>query len=333
MKKNFLIILMLIVFFVTGCGKSGKNDIVDKINKKVKAMDSYQITGILSITNNEDTYNYDVKASYKAKDNYRVSLVNKSNNHEQIILKSNNEVYVITPALNKSFKFQSNWPDNNSQIYILSSIVNDMNSDNEKIIDEVDSSFVIITKVNYPNNIGLVKQKIYADKDGNITKIEVLNDTGIVEMVMTFDKIDDSPTFNDNYFELNSIISDIDKENIPDSEVGSIDDVIYPLYIPVGTVLVDQEKIAKNKGERVILTFDGEKPFLLVEETATATDEFSIIPIFGEPHFLNDTVGAITDNSVSWTSGGIDYYLVSDVMGKTELIEIANSISTIPIMK
>ena len=304
-----------------------------KINKKVKAMDSYQITGILSITNNEDTYNYDVKASYKAKDNYRVSLVNKSNNHEQIILKSNNEVYVITPALNKSFKFQSNWPDNNSQIYILSSIVNDMNSDNEKTIDEVDSSFVITTKVNYPNNIGLVKQKIYADKDGNITKIEVLNDTGIVEMVMTFDKIDDSPTFNDNYFELNSIISDIDKENIPDSEVGSIDDVIYPLYIPVGTVLVDQEKIAKNKGERVILTFDGEKPFLLVEETATATDEFSIIPIFGEPHFLNDTVGAITDNSVSWTSGGIDYYLVSDVMGKTELIEIANSISTIPIMK
>lgn len=159
MKRNFLIILMLIVFFVTGCGKSGKNDIVDKINKKVKAMDSYQITGILSITNNEDTYNYDVKASYKAKDNYRVSLVNKSNNHEQIILKSNNEVYVITPALNKSFKFQSNWPDNNSQIYILSSIVNDMNSDNEKTIDEVDSSFVITTKVNYPNNIGLVKQK------------------------------------------------------------------------------------------------------------------------------------------------------------------------------
>lgn len=96
MKKKFLIILMLIVFFVTGCGKSGKNDIVDKINKKVKAMDSYQITGILSITNNEDTYNYDVKASYKAKDNYRVSLVNKSNNHEQIILKNDDGVYVLT---------------------------------------------------------------------------------------------------------------------------------------------------------------------------------------------------------------------------------------------
>ena len=58
-----------------------------------------------------------------------------------------------------------------------------------------------------------------------------------------------------------------------------------------------------------------------------------MVPIFGEPSFLNDSVGAVTDNSLSWTSGGIDYYLVSDVMGKTELIEIANSISAIPIMK
>ena len=147
MKKNFLFILSTISFFPLLPHPVTKKTINIKIIKKVKAMDSYQITGILSITNNEDTYNYDVKASYKAKDNYRVSLVNKSNNHEQIILKSNNEVYVITPALNKSFKFQSNWPDNNSQIYILSSIVNDMNSDNEKTIDEVDSSFVITTKV------------------------------------------------------------------------------------------------------------------------------------------------------------------------------------------
>ena len=240
-------------------------------------------------------------------------------------------VYVITPALNKSFKFQSSWPDNNSQIYILSSIINDIKNDTEKTIDEVDSNYIITTKVNYPNNIGLVSQKVYVDNDTNITKIEVLNDSGIVEMVMIFDKIDDNPTFDDDFFELNSIISNINTDS--EESVGTIDDIIYPLYIPTGTVLVDQEKVSKEDGERIILTFDGEKPFLLVEETTSIEDEFSIVPIFGEPHFLNDTLGAITDNSVSWSSNGIDYYLVSDVMGKTELIEIANSISAIPIMK
>lgn len=241
-------------------------------------------------------------------------------------------VIVITPALNKSFKFQSSWPDNNSQIYILSSILNDINKDTERKIDEVDSSYVISTKVNYPNNIGLVSQKIYVDKDANINRVEVLNDSGIVEMIMNFERIDDSPTFDDNFFELNSIISDIEVPS-DDETTSTIDDIIYPLYIPTGTVLIDQEKVTKDNGERVILTFDGEKPFLLVEETSKVESEFSITPIFGEPSFLNDTVGAITDNSVSWSSNGVDYYLVSDVMGKTELIEIANSISVIPIMK
>lgn len=222
---------------------------------------------------------------------------------------------------------------NNSQIYIFSSILNDINSDSERKVDEISGGYLISSKVNYPNNIGLVRQKIYVSEDADINKIEVLNDSGIVEMVMTFDKIDENPTFDSDFFDLDSIISDIEVPEKDEEQTGSIDDVIYPLYVPSGTVLTHEEKVSKEDGERIILTFDGEKPFLLVEETASIEKDFSIVPIFGEPSFLNDTVGAVTENSLSWTSGGIDYYIVSDVMGKTELIEIANSISTIPIMK
>lgn len=330
MKKRLLLVLMISILFI-GCSK-GSNDIVKKLDKKLSDLSKYTIQGVLSISNNEDTYNYDVNVSYKEKDNYRVSIINKSNGHEQIILKSNDEVYVITPALNKSFKFQSNWPLNNSQIYIFSSILNDINNDTEKEVIENDNKYIITTKVNYPNNIDLVKQKIYVDKDANIEKIEVLNDKDVIEMKMTFDKIDDNPKFDDDFFDLDSIVSDIETPE-QDEKTASIDNIIYPLYVPNGTVLTHEEKVVKDNGERIILTFDGEKPFLLVEETANIDKDFSIIPIFGEPYFLNDTVGAITDNSLNWTSGGIEYYLVSDVMNKTELLEIANSISTIPIMK
>lgn len=332
MKKKLLIILFSLFFILCGCSKDEKSDIVNKLEKKISNMDSYKISGVLSITNNEDTYYYDVESSYMKNENYLVSLVNKSNGHEQIILKSNDEVYVVTPALNKSFKFQSNWPNNNSQIYILNSLLNDIKVDSNLVVDLVDDFYVITTKVNYPNNVRLIEQKIYVDKNANITKVEVLNDSGIVEMVMIFENIDEKPIFKDNYFELNNVISDIDNVS-SNAEVSSIDDIIYPLYIPTGTVLVSQEKVSKEDGERIILTFDGEKPFLLVEETSSVDEDFSVIPIFGEPDFLNDTVGAITDNSISWSSNGIDYYLVSDVMGRVELVEIANSISSIPVMK
>ena len=330
MKKRIIIMLILALLFV-GCSKTSKKNVVDKLDKKLSDLLSYKISGVLSISNNEDTYNYDVVVGYKEKDNYRVSIINKSNGHEQIILKSNDEVYVITPALNKSFKFQSNWPLNNSQIYIFSSILKDINDDTEKEVIEENNGYTIITKVNYPNNIDLVKQKIYLDNDINIKKIEVINDSGIIEMTMIFDNIEEKPKFDENYFNLDSIISDINVKE--DEKTSSIDNVVYPLYIPSGTVLTHEEKVSKDKGERVILTFDGEKPFLLVEETVNVDKDFSIVPIFGEPYFLNDTVGAVTNNSLNWTSGGIEYYLVSDVMGKNELLEIANSISSIPIMK
>lgn len=331
MKRKILLSILIVITLIVGCSKKNKESIIGDFKKNISSMDSYKIDGLLTISSNEDTYKYDVVVSFKKDDNYRVSLINKSNGHEQIILKSDGDVYVITPALNKSFKFQSSWPMNNSQIYILESLLNDIELDPNRKVVESDNEYIITTKVNYPNNINLVSQKIYLDKNATIKKVEVLNDSNIVEMVMEFNRIDDKPIFENNYFDLNSIISDID---VSDSESNSvINDIIYPLYIPVGTVLTNEEKVSKDNGERIILTFDGEKPFLLVEETSNVDKDFSIIPIFGEPSFLKDTIGAITDNSLSWSSGGIDYYLVSDVMGKNELIEIANSISTIPIMK
>ena len=331
MKKRFLIVFLVTLLFI-GCSKNNKDNIIDKLSDNINDLSKYELKGVLSISNNEDTYNYDVKVTFKEKDNYRVSIINKSNAHEQIILKSNDEVYVITPELNKSFKFQSSWPLNNSQIYILESILNDINNDTEKEVVENDDGFIIVTKVNYPNNIDLVKQKIYVDNNASIKKIEVINDKGIVEMVMNFDDINKNPSIKEDYFNLDSIISGIEVEE-KNEKTLSIDNIVYPLYVPQGTVLSHEEKVDKENGERIILTFDGEKPFLLVEETANVQEDFSIIPIFGEPYFLNDTVGAVTENSLNWISGGIEYYLVSDVMGKTELIEIANSISAIPIMK
>ena len=76
--------------------KSGKSEIMKDLNKKIKNTKAYYVEGEMEIINNEDTYKYNVKVSYKAKDYYKVSLKNQSNNHEQIILKNDDGVYVLT---------------------------------------------------------------------------------------------------------------------------------------------------------------------------------------------------------------------------------------------
>lgn len=243
---------------------------------------------------------------------------------------------VLTPALNKSFKFQSDWPYNNSQVYLIQSILNDILDDDERNIVSNDNGYIFTTTVNYPNNRKLVKQNVTFDKNLNLKKVSVLDENDVSQMTMTFATIDLNPEINTDIFDLNKIMNTNNSSNNDDNVTNStsvLEDTVYPLYIPIGTVLASEEKISKTDGERVIMTFEGEKPFLLVEETSSIEEEFSIIPTYGEPYLLIDTVGALTDSSISWSSNGIDYYLVSDVMSQDELLDIARSVNVIPTMK
>ena len=70
-----------------------------------------------------------------------------------------------------------------------------------------------------------------------------------------------------------------------------------------------------------------------MEETVSIPKELEIIPTIGEPTLLMDTIGSLSTNSVSWISNGMEYYVASEVMSQDELISVAKSISTIPVMK
>ncbi len=331
--KKILFSIIMVLLLVSGCGKNSETSVINDLEKKINKASAYKVTGVLEIVNNDEVYTYDVEVSYKKDNNYKVSLTNQANSHTQVILKNSDGVYVLTPALNKSFKFQSDWPYSNSQIYLLKSLINDIKDTKDRSFKDAKNGYSLITKVNYPNNSKLVKQTIELDKNGDFKKVSVYDSNNIICMTMIFDSIDYSPTFKKDYFNLDSVMSTYSVSEEEVKETTKIDDTIYPLAIPSGTKLVSEEKIKKDVGDRIIMTFDGDKPFLLVEESAVVEDEFTIIPTYGEPFQLMDTLGVMTNNSLNWTSNGIEYYIVSDVLNQSELVEVAQSISYLPTMK
>lgn len=331
--KKIIILLFTLLLLVTGCGKYSEKDVVSDLEKKINKASSYKIDGDLEIVNNDDVYNYDIEVSYKKGDYYKISLTNVSNNHTQIILKNKEGVYVLTPSLNKSFKFQSDWPYSNSQIYLLKALLNDIKNTENRTFKKSDNGYMFSTNVNYPNNKSLVSQIIELDSNLNIKRVKVYDKNNIAHMSMNFKNIDYSPTFRDDYFELDAIMDTYSVSIDEAHQTMELDSSIYPLVIPTGTKLINEEKVVKDIGERVIMTFDGERPFILVEETANILDEFTVIPTYGEPYQLMDTLGVMTNNSLSWASNGIEYYIISDVLEQDELIEIAQSINVLPTMK
>ncbi len=333
MKRKVILLLgVLSLFIFSGCFNKGKDDLMDNFKKKVTKSENYYLSGELEIVNNEDIYSYVVEVAYKKDDQFRVELKNKTNDHEQIILKNSEGVFVLTPSLNKSFKFQSDWPYNSSQSYLLQTIITDMENDKDKTVEKNDEGVIITTKTNYANNKSLVNQKIYIDKDSNVTKVEVLDKEGITKIKMTFSDIDYDTKFDDNYFDLNSNMQASKTEDLEESS-KTIDDIVYPMFLPDNTYLASENKVSKTDGERVILTFTGDKPFTLVQETVSISDSYETVDTFGEPEMLLDTIGILDDKTVSWISEGVEYYLTSDVMSQEELLDVAASVSQVPLEK
>ena len=341
MKKIFLGIFLCLIF-LTGCGKKSEGDVLKSYTSAVEKAKSYYLNGKMELVNNEDVYTYDISVSYEADDNYKIELVNTVNNHEQVILRNSEGVYVVTPSLNKSFKFQSDWPYNNSQVYLLSSLLDDINNDEERVFETKDNEYVFTTRVNYPNSPKLEKQKIYFNANNLPTRVEVLDKDGNVEIKMVFNKIDLKADFNDTYFDLSSILdTEVKEENNEEQqntetetkETATIDDIIYPMYLPTNTYLANQEKVKVDNGERLILTFAGDSSFVLVEETVSITNSPEIIPTYGEVELIGASLAVINDNSANWFSNGIEYYVVSDTMDSSEILEVATSISVLPVGK
>lgn len=359
--KKYLLMVMFLLLTLTGCGKYTISDASSDFQKQVENSKSYKLSGTMEINSDEEVFTYSLETYFLKDDFYKVVLINQTNNHEQVILKNSEGLYVVTPNLNKSFKFDSVWPENSSQAYLLKNLVNDVKNDSEAQLEEKDNNYIIKSKVNYPNNEELTYQKIYFDKNMNVEKVEVYNSEDVIKIKVNFKNVDLKAKLSEDDFKLEDLIdeeenndtnnTDTDKKDETNNDkncVGedcknkcegekceskesnpssvTLDSIIYPLYIPANTHLSSSETVNAETGDRVILTFSGDKNFVLVEEVAQASKEFEIIPVFGDPLMLHESIGAISPNSISWHSENISYYLVGSDLSTSEMVSIASSL-------
>ena len=282
--------------------------------------------------NKKDKYNYLVDVTYKKGTYYKVSLINKENKHEQIILKNDEGVYVVTPSINKSFKFQSEWPSNSSQSYILESLLKDVLNDSERSVKNTNDKYTIISKVNYPNNNDLKTQEVTLGSDYLPNKVVVKNSSGSTLISVVVTKIDLKTKYDKNYFALSNSIKE-EVNNSSTKETGAtLKDVVYPMYLPSGTKYSGEEVITKDNSERVILTYTGVKPFILIEE-ASNNKEHETTLVSGEVVQYGNVLGVLTSTSLNWSNNGKEYYLIGESLSSDEILQIASSTATVALTK
>ena len=105
------------------------------------------------------------------------------------------------------------------------------------------------------------------------------------------------------------------------------------MYLPTGTTFKGEETVKTDDSERVILSFTGDKSFIMIEEVSKVPGEFEVSNTDGELVFYENILGSLTDTSLNWTANGKDYYIIAENLSNEELLKVASSTGTVSLTK
>lgn len=332
MKKQIVIRMMIALGFVlllAACGEKSQEEVIDKLDSKLEEMNGYKAKAEMKMNTGQEGQKYKIDIWHKKKDFYRVKLENaKDKKGSQIILKNEEGVFVLSPALNKSFKFQKEWPDNGSQPYLFQSLVNDVKKDKDSTFKVGEKYYIFQTKTNYQSNNNLPYQKIYFDKKTYTpVMVKVLDKDKNPLVEVAFSDFNTSPSFKDGDFEMEKNMSASASKSAVSGDVktGALK-VVFPFYM-AGSELTKKKEIDLDNGKRVIMTFSGDKNFTLVQEKKET------VPTMASPQYVNGeivnlghSIGALSGNAIEWSNNGVNFYLASDELTEAELIKVAKSV-------
>lgn len=328
MKKILLLIVFVLFFslFISCNEKKQEKDFMSLINEE----SVYCASGIMESFYPNGRKQNDFKVYYKGKDLIKVELSqseyeNNETKEKQIIIKNKDGVFILVPSVNKNFKIQSDWPNNVSYPYLLTSLVKDINNDGNKVVSEDEESICYEVKTTLRKGKESLKEKIIVDKNTMLPE-EVLvydeNDDLFIRVVYKDIKLNDN--INDNEFIVDETMNTI-KEELNEEELFTNRTISYPALLPEGMKLVKESTSASSDGKEVltIMKYEGnELSFTLIEEYINAKDYTTFQQETGEVISILGNIAICKENSVITVINGIEYTIASQNLSINEMINV-----------
>ncbi|WP_053364850.1 LolA family protein [Bacillus sp. FJAT-27245] len=332
-KKVLLVIAgLLAVLALSACGSKSQESVREQLAGKLEKLSGYKANATMTLSMGAKPQVYKVEIWHKDPSYYRVNLKNAKKDQSQMILRNDEGVFVLTPALKKSFRFQSDWPKNSSQAYLYESLVKDIVADKEAKFSSTKDYYVFETKTRYQNNQMLPTQEIKLNKkDLSPAIVRVMDADRNALVTVEFSKVKFNANFDKDDFEMKKNMTRAQIGMPVMAEAGKQDTsftVKYPAEQLEGVSLQKEKEVAIEDGKRVILTYGGAKTFTLIQEKRVVEPASASYPIDmnGEPVDLGFTVGALTNHTLSWSQDGVDYMIASNDLTKDEMASLAMSV-------
>lgn len=331
--------LAIVMLVLVSCGRAkGVADAVSDVERIVKQLESYHAEGTMVLNTGQQPQQYGVVVSFQKPDFYRIALTNETKDITQIVLRNEEGVFVLTPHLQKSFRFQSDWPKNQGQAYLYETLAQSILSDDQRQFAIEDKAYVFDVLANY-QNASLVRQKIWLNKDSMAPQRVLITDADEHEMVtVTFQNFEFNKKFDAEWFNMQRNMTSLSIQSIPfmndeeemQAEGGDRQEgIIYPAYEPAGISRSQPKAIKMGERDAIMLRYAGAYHYTLVQ--AKALEERMVVSSMGTvvDIDLGETVGVLIgeeQRTLLWTAEGVDYRLSSGDLPYEEMVRVARSV-------
>ncbi len=307
-----------------------KDDISKSIEDRTKNLTAYHMEATMDIDAGEDTRSYYVTTDFEKKeeqDYFRVSLLNKSINQEQIILRNDKGVFMLTPVLNQVYEFKGDWPLNSPKPYLYHSMLDAFNDKHE--IKKMEDGYLVSFNPKYENTPSWTKEEMKFSNDLKPLWLNIYDDTSNVVAKVAFSKVDFEATFKEGYFDVAYNMEEA-RKNLSSSTMAKDEDLpLYPAGADVSCVL-KEETVSSVNGESVhILTYEGNKSFTIVQKILTPYEEMNTSLVDGTMVDVLGTVGFVNGHYLTYEYNGVGYSIYSTSLSVAEMVEIAGGMEVV----
>lgn len=337
--KWMLAVLLCLALIVAGCGKKDAGEVAADLEKVMEELVSYQGKGTMTLYTTHEPQAYSVEIWYQAPHYYRVALTNAEKDVTQIVLKNDEGVFVLTPHLNKSFRFKSTWPEQHGQAYMYHTLADSIIRDKDRQFAVEEDAYVFEVVSNLPNR-SLKRQRIWLDKEDYAPiKMEAMDENARVLLDMKFDSFRFNTKFENDSFDMERNMTGYELQSIPamaEDEAGQAArgkadsfGILYPAYLPEGVSLKDTSEIKSGEDRGVLLRYGGTHSFTLTEirpkDRAVSFAAGTVVDLD-----LGFAVGVLLEGNgwqtLSWIHDGVEFRLSSAELSYEEMVKIAQSL-------
>lgn len=324
---GWLLALGVVAAVVVGCGTLTNRDMVGKLKQEAQSLDTsnYTSKAMMTVSMDNSAQTYYVETWYESPNVYRIKLGDQNKTINQIIVHNQDGMFIVSPALQKVFRFNGNWAQNQGHIYLYDQILQQIINGKDVAVSRQGGTTTFDMPLSSSNDV-VAKERVELDSKTLHPKQVILFDKdGKAIVTLKFTDFNTGMKFNAaNDFNPVQLV----KETKAAQQTFALDTsfgVVVP-NDPLGDKLIDM--ISPEEQDNTLLRYGGVHGFVINEwRPNPGIDGFSdpttqMVDLLGIPAIYTGTEPA---HELVWLNNGVQYAMTSSHLTLDQMQKIAIS--------